>query len=109
MEVGLDEDSRVETRSEVEQGKEILLCLRPIRDGEEKMDEKYRLVLGATKAVSASSGQSSGTNSSQALGGKRKRGEEDDDDTELDAKKPAVDDEVVESLMLMSSEKQRSS
>eukprot|EP00980_Cylindrotheca_fusiformis_P008881 scaffold1900_cov123-Cylindrotheca_fusiformis.AAC.7 len=104
---------------------ELLLCLRPIRDGEKKVDESLRFHAinsereGATspsgensgRVVSASSGDpniSGGTSTDQPKRPPKKRGP--DDATlqprkkqKTDAKKNSSDSEksVVESLMLM--------
>lgn len=54
--------SDTESQQPKVQVKELLLCLRPIRDGEEKVDEMYRFPPNAKRVVSEDSntGQSSG-------------------------------------------------
>lgn len=60
-------ESTVEGCSSVE----LLLCLRPIRDGDEKVDEKLRFVPGASRrqiVSESSSGPGSGQGSGEASG-----------------------------------------
>jgi hypothetical protein len=112
-------------KSEVTEGaKEILLCLRPIRDGDEKVDPKYRFVakvslevsegskagfssprsaLGDPLSLSSKQGlPHSGTVSlkRKAVAGGGDQGEQKRTRTESDL---VMDATVAESLMLMSS------
>lgn len=108
---------------EKETVREILLCLRPIRDGDEKVDPKYRFVARERREVSEDSntGNSSSTSadadpaSSSDQGRpsgpakKRKMTANDPDDdpykrTRTDSE-VGMDAAVVESLMLMSHRK----
>lgn len=102
--------------------KELLLCLRPIRDGEEKVDGKLRLRYGGKREVSEEdSGNSSGdgdavqNSSLSGTGGppprplnKRKSTEKGKASSkrrhaEATGKEDEVDTDVAESLVMMSS------
>jgi len=106
--------TEVETTSPIEEVKEIILCLRPIRGGGQKVDEKYRYIpeqnskqCVSTDCNSSSSGTKSSPNKplkkrtaselKDSNGSKRNRKTSNDDTTRTDP-----DTEAVESLMMMS-------
>jgi hypothetical protein len=116
-------DDAPEEKVDVHQFKEILLCLRPIRDGEEKTDEAHRFKPSkkAEKRVVSEDNRSDESNSSPTADGKS--GETTSDPvllprgkkrSRLSKRTPTkrqrsteedVDSAVVESLMSMSSQK----
>lgn len=99
------EEGSTPSEPEVPTEKELLLCLRPIRDGETGVDEKLRF--GVRKKKSLKLATSPSRSDSTKPPKKRRPGSSDPLEGEPAAKKTApekkgkVDNEVVESLMAM--------
>lgn len=100
------EEGSAPSESEIPPEKELLLCLRPIRDGDKKMAEKMRFGGLGKKLAPGSPARSDGTNTKPP---KKRRPDAEELEEEPAAKKASTTpqegkadtEEVAESLMAM--------
>lgn len=100
------EEGSAPSEPEIPPEKELLLCLRPIRDGDDKMDEKLRF--GGLRKKKLAPGSPARSDTTNTKPPKKRRPDAEDLEEEPPTKKASatpqegkVDTEVAESLMAM--------